>query len=347
MLGPTSAAVARYDGMLSAIPNPDILLSPLTTQEAVLSSRIEGTQATIEDVLGFEAGRQPDSLQRQEDIQEVLNYRNAMRQAQESLKGTPVSQVILRDAHAMLLDSVRGAGHLPGKYREEPNWIGRPGCSIDEARFVPIDYAELTYAMDAWEHYSTCVGQDRLVQLAILHAEFEALHPFLDGNGRLGRMLIPLFLWKYEFIQAPTFYVSAYFEADRNAYYDSLLAVSSHDDWTEWIEFFLRAVRAQAEDNWGKAQEILDLYEQMKVQVPNVIRSQHAIHALDTIFERPILNAPIFIMRTGIANTTARRILGKLREGGILRPLFPRQGRAPEVLVFGELLNIVEGREIF
>ena len=249
LLGPTAAAVARYDGMLAAVPNPDVLLSPLTTQEAVLSSRIEGTQATMGEVLEFEAGgRAPDSAERREDIHEVLNYRSAMREARRLLDDLPLSQRVIRAAHAVLLDGVRGEGMPPGEYRRIPNWIGPPGCTIDDARFVPIASDRLPDAMSAWERYIHENTADRLVQLAILHAEFEALHPFLDGNGRLGRMLVPLFLWQHDLIRAPMFYVSAHFEARRDAYYDGLLGVSRDDDWTGWVEFFLTALREQAED---------------------------------------------------------------------------------------------------
>ena len=190
-IGPATAAVARYDGMLAALPNPSVLLAPLTTREAVLSSRIEGTQATMGEVLEFEAGREPESPARRDDIGEVLNYRAAMRRAEEMLEELPLSLRVVREAHSVLMRGVRGEGKAPGEYRRTPNWIGPPGCTIDEAIFVPIGADRLPDAMSAWERYIHRNAIDRLTQLAILHAEFEALHPFLDGNGRLGRMLVP------------------------------------------------------------------------------------------------------------------------------------------------------------
>ncbi len=198
LLGPASAAVARYDGTLAAIPNAAVLLSPLTTQEAVLSSRIEGTQATMGEVLEFEAeGDTPGlSEERRNDIHEVLNYRAAMRMAEKMLEDLPLSQRVIREAHKVLLSGVCGHGKSPGEYRRIPNWIGPPGCTIDEARFVPISADKLPDAMSRWERYVHDDAADRLVQLALLHAEFEAMHPFLDGNGRLGRMLVPLFMWQ-------------------------------------------------------------------------------------------------------------------------------------------------------
>ena len=346
-LGPAAAAVARYDGMLAAIPNPGILLAPLSTQEAVLSSRIEGTQATMGEVLEFEAGREPVSPARREEIREVLNYRSAMRRAEEMLKELPLSQRVICDAHSVLLAGVRGEGKSPGEFRHAPNWIGPPGCTIDDATFVPIGADKLPSAMGAWERYIHEDAPDRLVQLAVLHAEFEALHPFLDGNGRLGRMLVPLFLWQHNLIRAPMFYISAYFEARRDTYYEGLLAVSRDDDWTGWCRFFLEAVRAQAEENLTKTRDILSLYESMKDQVVNMTRSQYAIRALDWIFERPIFTSSGFVAAAGIPRPTARRLLAVLRDGGILRAIVPGSGRRSAVFVYPALLNVAEGKEVF
>ncbi len=349
LLGPAAAAVARYDGMLAALPNPSVLLSPLTTQEAVLSSRIEGTQATIGEVLEFEAGEDGVSDEKREDIHEVLRYRAAMREAERLLARLPLSLRVVRDAHRVLLAGVRGGNKAPGELRRTPNWIGTPGRPIEEARFVPIGADRLPDAMGAWESYMHAEEPDRLVQLAILHAEFEALHPFLDGNGRLGRMLVPLFLWQVGLIRRPMFYISAYFEERRDAYYDSLLRVSRDDEWTGWCAFFLQAVRSQAEACLVQAKAILDLYEQMKVRLPELTRSQHAIRALDWIFEKPVFRSSDFAAvsaGSAISASTARRLLLQLREGGVLRELAPGQGRRAAVLIFPALLTIVEGREV-
>ncbi|WP_029733546.1 Fic family protein [Deferrisoma camini] len=346
LLGPAAAAVARYDGMLAAIPNPDVLLSPLTTEEAVLSSRIEGTQATMGEVLEYEAGKEPVSPERREDIREILNYRAAMREAERLLQTLPLSQRVIREAHRVLLSGVRGQERSPGEYRRVPNWIGPPGCTVEEARFVPIDAAKLPEAMGAWERYAHEDAPDRLVQLAILHAEFEALHPFLDGNGRIGRMLIPLFLWQRGLIRKPRFYISAYFEARRDAYYDALLAVSRDDDWTGWCRFFLEAARVQAEDNLAKAEAILRLYEEMKRRIPRLTRSQYAIHALDWIFERPIFRSTDFVVAARIPEPTARRFLGVLRKEGVIEEIAQGRGRRPAILAFPALINIAEGRSV-
>lgn len=349
LIGSANAAVARYDGLLVAIPNASVLMSPLTTQEAVLSSRIEGTQATMGEVLEYEAKGDSGvpATQKEADIWEVLNYRKAMRAAEGMLQNLPLSQRVVREAHKVLLSGVRGHGKSPGEYRRIPNWIGPHGCTIEEARFVPIGADKLPEAMAAWERYIHATAPDRLIQLAILHAEFEALHPFLDGNGRLGRMLIPLFMHQAGLIQRPMFYISAYLESNRDAYYDKLLAVSRDDDWTGWCVFFLAAVQQQAEENLKKAGAILDLYNRMKTHFVELTRSQYAIHALDWIFERPIFKSSDFINSSSIPKPTAQRILNVLKAGDTLRTMTESSGSRPAVLAYPALLNIAEGQEAF
>ena len=347
LIGPAVAAVARYDGALAAMPSPRILLSPMTLQEAVLSSRIEGIQATMGEVLEFEAGLEAETPERRADIHEVLNYGVAMGEGERMLGELPICQRVVRAAHRVLLSGVRGEGKSPGEYRRVPNWIGPPGCTKDEAVFVPVGADKLPAAMSAWERTMHDEAPDRLVQLAILHAEFEALHPFLDGNGRLGRMLVPLFLWQCGLIGQPMFYISAYFEARREAYYEGLLAVSRDDDWTGWCRFFLEAVRAQAEANLAKARGILELYEAMKGRVAEVTRSRYAIHILDWIFERPIFNSGSFTAKAEVPDRTARRLVAAFGDDGILQVMRPGDGRRGAILVFPDLLDIAEGRDVF
>jgi len=348
LIGPAAAAVARYDGTLSAIPNAAILLSPLTTQEAVLSSRIEGTQATMDEVLEYEADKDRKDLPagREEDIHEVLNYRRAMHRAEQLLRKLPICQRVICEAHKVLLSGVRGHNKAPGEYRRVPNWIGPPGCKMEEAKYVPISAEKLPDAMSKWEKYVHSEAPDRLVQLAVLHAEFEALHPFLDGNGRLGRMLVPLFMWQIELIHAPMFYISSFFEKNRDAYYDRLTLVSKNGDWTGWCKFFLEAVQAQAEDNHKKTRGILDLYDSIKSQVLDATRSAYAIRALDWIFGKPIFKSSDFVANAKIPVPTAKRILNVFSEADILHTSIEGKGRRASVFVFTKLLEIVEGRWI-
>lgn len=275
LVGPANAELARYDGILSAVPNADVLLAPLITQEAVLSSRIEGTQATFGEVLEFEASAEAASEERKADIHEVLNYRAAMRHAVVQMETLPLSQRLVKGAHQVLMEGVRGHNRAPGEYRRTPNWIGRPGCTLDEARFVPPEANLVPDAMSAWERYIHADAPDKLVQLAIIHAEFEAIHPFLDGNGRLGRLLVPLYLVDKRLLSSPNFYISAYLEAHRDEYYDRLLAVSRENDWTGWGAFFLTAIIEQARSNSAKARAILDLYQEKKLRIVDLTHSQY------------------------------------------------------------------------
>ena len=343
LLGPTAAAIARYDGTLAAVPNPDVLLAPLTTQEAVLSSRIEGTQATIGEVLEFEAGKRPESADRRNDFQEVVNYRKAMHRADEMLETLPLGLRVVREAHVVLMSGARGTGKSPGEYRRIPNWIGPPGCGMQDATYVPIGAGQLAEAMGTWERFIHAPAADRLVQVAILHAEFEALHPFLDGNGRLGRMLVPLLLCEYGLTREPMFHVSAYLESNRDAYYEGLLAVSRDDDWTGWCRFFLEAMKVQAEDNLRKAEGIIDLYDDIKTQVAGLTKSRYAIRTLDWIFQYPVFSSTHFVWNAGVPAKSARRILNVLVKNQLLETLVSGSGRRPAIFAFPRVLRVAEG----
>jgi len=349
LIGPASAALARYDGTLSAIPNPAVLLSPLATQEAVLSSKIEGTQATMGEVLEFEAEKDGNgfSPEKKADINEVLNYRQAIWKAIDLLKELPLCSRVVREAHKVLMDNVRGHDKSPGEYRQTQNWIGPKGCTVEEARFVPVSPDKLPDGISAWEKYIHAVAHDKLVQLAVLHVEFEALHPFCDGNGRIGRMLVPLFLHKIGLIQSPVFYISAYFESNRGEYYERLLNVSKENDWTGWILFFLKAIEIQAKENQDKATEILKLYEQKKAHIYELTHSQYTMHVLDFIFERPIFQSTELVKAGKISGPSAKKILSSLHNASIIKMLRKGSGRRPAFFSFPELLNIAEGRRFF
>lgn len=208
-IGPANAALARYDGLLQSVINPSVMLSPLTNREAVLSSKIEGTQATVDEVLEFEAGIDFDG-EKAQDIQEIRNYRKALVLATEVLVDRPFTLSLVCQMHAVLMDSVRGANKTPGQFRLEQNWIGPAGCPIEQATFVPPSPLPLRDHLQAWEAYLAVDDVDMLVQVAIVHAQFELIHPFKDGNGRIGRLLIPLFLFQKRALSRPMFYLSEY-----------------------------------------------------------------------------------------------------------------------------------------
>ncbi|WP_081859005.1 Fic family protein [Desulfohalovibrio reitneri] len=292
LIGPATIALGRYDGLLSAIPNKHVLLSPLTTQEAVLSSKIEGTNVTIGEVLEIEAGGESERMTqpKRDDAEEVLNYRKAMMACTKEMEQRPLSQHILRAAHDILMRGVRGRNKSPGQYRKEQNWIGSKGCTIEEASFVPIPPEHLQNGMDDWERYIQSENVfDALVQLAVMHVEFEALHPFEDGNGRLGRMLIPLFLYQRKLLSSPDFYMSGYLEENRDEYLECLRAVSRDDAWTDWCIFFLKGITEQANANDRKARAILQLYERLKTHVVDVTHSQQVLPGFQWV--APVLQA--------------------------------------------------------
>lgn len=348
-IGPANASIARYSGILDVIPNPDVLLSPLSTQDAVLSSRIEGTQATMGEVLEYEALGEEERFtpERRNDIQEILNYRKAMHHAIRMMDSLPLCQRVIKEMHAVLLDSVRGENKSPGEYRKIANWIGPPGCTKDEAFYIPVTVEKIKASMTEWEKYINSEQPDILVQLAIIHAEFEAIHPFLDGNGRLGRMVVPLFLYQKKIIQSPTFYISAYFEQNRDEYYQRLNFVSKNDDWTGWSIFFLQALIEQAEENITKVFRILDYYNKLKDDVPQMTRSQYAIQSIDWIFSQPVFKTSDFIESSGIPQATARRILDILRKNNIIKSVKEASGRRSGTYMLHTLLNIVEGYNLF
>jgi len=346
LVGPAHGALAEYQGTLRGIPNADILLSPLTTQEAVLSTRIEGTQATFGEVLEYEARGESEKEPRASDFREVLNYRAALRRAVQMMETLPLSLRVVKEAHQVLLQGVRGQEKTPGEFRSEPVWIGPKGCSFDEARFVPVAAEKLGEAISAWEQYLHADVPDVLIQLAVVHAEFEAVHPFLDGNGRLGRLLIPLFLVAKGLLSRPSFYMSGFLESHRDEYYERLLAVSRDGDWTGWCGFFLDALRRQAIANENQVLRIMILYEKRKDWIAEATRSQYSIRALDSLFSTPVFVASGFPLMAGIPEPTARRILRICRDDGMLREVRPASGRRPAIYAFTELLDIAEGRRV-
>lgn len=345
LVGKANADLARYDGLLEGIVNPAIMLSPLTTQEAVLSSKIEGTQATLDEVLEHEAGQEYDENKNQ-DIKEIINYRQALSFAKEQLADRRITLNFIRQMHRILLDSVRGQYKEPGEFRKDQNWIGSAGCTIEEATYVPPNPLQLLDHLEAWEKYLNGHEIDPLIQTAIVHAQFEIIHPFKDGNGRIGRLLIPLFLYSQHLLSSPMFYLSAYLEEHREEYYSRLQAITRDKDWGGWVVFFLKGISAQAQDNAKKVRAAMTLYEDMKIRIRDITHSQYSIQVLDAIFDRPIFQTSDFVRRTGITKQTAMPMLRLLRDAGILSTIREASGRRAATLAFPTLLNIAEGRQV-
>ena len=349
LVGRANRSLAYFDGILYGIANPDILLSPLTTQEAVLSSKIEGTQATLGDVLRFEAGDKPPEESRIHDIEEIMNYRRAMSLAEQELKTRPFSLNLLKSLHAVLLDGVRGKFKARGQFRTTQNWIGTPGSPIERAHFIPPEPIKLSPCLETWEKYYHFGRPDPLVQLAIIHAQFELIHPFLDGNGRLGRMIVPLFLFEKGLISSPDFYISSYLEEHRDEYVSGLhlLNEKTPEAWTQWIGFFLTALEEQSRENSKKAKQIIDLYNNMKEDILNLTHSRYAVPLLDGLFDQPIFTSTRLQSRAGMPSLPMiMNMLGKLKKAGIIMVLREGRGRRSQILALAELLNICEGKKL-
>lgn len=342
LVGQANAELARFDGLLQTIVNPAVLLSPLSTNEAVLSSKIEGTQATLQEVLSFEA--KPDIKNtKYEEIFEILNYRKAMSFAFDWLaEKRPINLNMLKQAHKILLTDVRGKNKTPGEFRTTQNWIGSHGTNIGDARFVPPSPFIIQDYLENFEQYIVYDEIDPLVQLAIIHAQFEIIHPFNDGNGRVGRMLIPLFLFQKGMIASPMFYISEYLEENRKKYVNELLYITDNKNWDNWVIFFLEAIREQAKRNTQKTKAILNLYEDMKKNVQEITHSQFTINIVDTLFKTPIFNTTDFITNSSIPKPSAGRFLNLLVNNNILEVMEKGKGRVPNVYVFSNLYHIIK-----
>ena len=341
LIGKANAQVARFDSLLRTIPNTKVLLSPLTTNEAVLSSRIEGTQATLEEVFRFEADPKKET-EKYDDIQEIINYRKAMLGAVKELKKVPLSGRIIKNIHKMLLSGVRGKTKTPGKFRTGQVFIGSQGGKVESASFVPPEPQTVPDHFSNFEKYLHFEEKDVIVQLAIIHAQFEIIHPFWDGNGRTGRILLPLFLHSRGVISSPNFYLSEYFEKNRQSYYDSLNGISKDGNWGKWISYFLQSVIDQSSVNINKIEEILKLYKKMLDKVQNITHSQFTHKIVDFIFSKPWFDSSEFRKNSKVPKPSVIRILRILIDNKVLVKVREARGQSPALYIFPSLLKIVK-----
>ena len=338
LIGKANVEIGRFDALLQNIPNPSVLLSPLTTNEAVLSSRIEGTQATLKEVLEFEANPQKET-KKYEDIQEVINYRKALKAAIDEMEKLSLSTRVIKKAHEILLQGVRGENKDRGNFRRQQVFIGKPGSNIEQATYVPPSAEKIVDLMSDLEKYIHAEEKDLLVQLAIVHAQFEMIHPFMDGNGRVGRMIMPLFLYFKKAIFYPSFYLSEYLESHRDKYYRALLDISKNDNWDGWITFFLQAIIEQSKENIIKAKKIIGLYEQKKQRITELTKSQFSIKILDALFMMPIFQSQDFIKISKIPKASTFRYIGILEKNGVISS---NKKRKNKLYFFNKLLDIVK-----
>lgn len=336
-LSDADRAVGGLAGEGRRLPNPHLLIRPFIRREAVLSSRIEGTRATLGELLAAEAGsvveRSPD------DLREVANYVVAMEYGVERLKTRPLSMRLIRELHEKLMEGVRGNQATPGEFRRSQNWIGPPGCTLENAAYVPPPPPEMKECLGDLEKFLYDRTLPPLAQIALAHYQFEAIHPFLDGNGRVGRLLITLFLVERQILPAPLLYLSAFFEATRQEYYDRLRAVNDRGHWEAWLEYFLNGVARQAEDALRRAQAVNELLGQWRNTVAGAA-SKAPMSLVDLLAENPYWTVTGVSERLGVAFTTAQRAVQKLVKESILTEV--SEGKRDRVFCAKAILDILE-----
>ena len=314
--------LGRLAGEGGKLPNPHVLIRPFIRREAVLSSRIEGTQASLGELLAAEAGamvnRSPD------DLLEVANYVMALEHGIARLKKLPLSLRLVLELHEKLMKGVRGGHVAPGEFRKSQNWIGVPGSTITNATYAPPPPDELMNCLGAWEKFLHDRSLHPLVQIALAHARFEAIHPFLDGNGRVGRLLITLFLVECEILPAPWLYLSAFFEATRRDYYDALHGVTQRGDWESWLIYFLNGVARQSEDALSRTARINQLLAAWRNKLAGE-PARSAFHLLDILAENPYVTANHVADRLGVSFPTAQRSIGRLMAHGLISQVKGRE----------------------
>ena len=314
-----STNLGKYQVMLKKSKvNEYFLITPFSLQEAVQSSKIEGTQATFDEVLEFEI----DKTIKNDDAQEVLNYYEALKYGERTLSKLPISTRLFKKLHEILLsEGVRGQNRAPGEYRSIQNFIGPEGCTIDTATFIPPEPQIVDSCMSNLEKYINDPKDDlhSLVRIAIIHAQFETIHPFLDGNGRIGRILIPLYLYDVKLIDSPNLFISEVLEKDKHKYYRLLNGTRKEDDgWNEWIKFFLESVNKQVQKNINLIEELDELYENDLEKAMKLINSTNVVDLMKAMFQKPIFNVKTISALTGIPDTTCRRYLSTLEDEKII-----------------------------
>lgn len=336
-LSDADRCIGRLAGEGGRLPNPPLLIRPFIRREAVLSSRIEGTQATLGELLASEAGaaveRSPD------DLREVGNYVAALEHGIRRLKSLPLSLRLVRELHAVLLKEVRGGQATPGEFRRSQNWIGPAGCTLVNARYVPPPPDELMDCLAGWERFLHAREWPPLVQMALTHYQFESIHPFLDGNGRVGRLLITLELVARDILPTPLLYLSAFFEATRREYYEGLREVTERGAWGGWIQYFLNGVARQSEDALSRAERINQLLTRWRTALSGSGTAM-PLRMLDLLTANPYVTVKRAAERMEVAFTTAQRSVDRLRKVGVLSQV--GQGKRDRVFCARPILRILE-----
>jgi Fic family protein len=318
LLSKADLSLGRLDGVTTILPNPDLFVAMYVRQEAVLSCQIEGTQSTLEDVLEFEIDAAGKDLPR--DVEEVVNYVHSMNYGMERLKELPLSLRLIREIHEKLLHGVPGGMQTPGEFRRTQNWIGPSGSTLQTATFIPPPVPEMQAALDNFEKFLHDESLPALIQCGLAHAQFETIHPFLDGNGRVGRLLITFLLCQRGILKRPLLYLSYFLKAHQAEYYDRLMAVRQSGQWEQWFKFFLRGVHEMSEASVTTARTIVSLREEHRLLVAKEIRNTAlAYRLLDQLLEDPLTSVSFVMKRLGCSFVTANKLIQQLEHLGLLK----------------------------
>ncbi|OGY41604.1 MAG: hypothetical protein A2Y82_01300 [Candidatus Buchananbacteria bacterium RBG_13_36_9] len=339
-------ALAKLSELPHLLPNVDLLSAPLLRKEAVLSSKIEGTQTTLSELYKYEAQIGDDV--KKEEAKEVENYVKAMHKGMEDITNLSLSLRTIKNMHAVLLHEVRNEQGEPGEFRNFQNYIAPRGTPFENATYVPPPPQEIPNLMGMLEKYlnDKDVKEDPIIQCALLHYQFEAIHPFGDGNGRIGRLLIPLFFYERGIIKAPLIYVSEFLEQNHQDYYALLRNISEQNDWVPWLRFFIEAIKIQSNVTHRRAEEIIDLYRNYHQKILEKAQSSNAVALVEHIFKYPYTAAPFVSKKIGVSHQTSMRLLERFVELGALKRVQgrmkrPKFSRPVRLYVFQELIDIV------
>ena len=344
ILGEAERDLGRLAALVSSFPFPSLLIQPFIRDEAVISSRIEGTHASLVDLYTYESA-QLSFFERTDDVREVYNYVRAMEYGLERLKTLPVSLRLIRELHAILTENVRGGTLTPGEFRRSQNWIGPVGSTPDTAVFVPPPVDEMHLALDALEKFIHTENKiPILIRIGMVHYQFEAIHPFLDGNGRVGRLLIVLLLNEWGLLSQPLLNLSAYIERYRQQYYDLLLQVSREGDWEAWLRFFLRGVSEQARASVFRMERLQEIRNRYQTIVNKNRNPKRMSAVVDFLFSRPIVSVRQVSEGLGIQFSTAQDYLAKLEQAGVVREI---TGYARNrIFQADEIFSIIQGMDV-
>ena len=344
LLSRADVALARLDGVAQMLPNVDLFIAMYVKKEALLSSQIEGTQASLDDLFAYESG---DKLENLNDVTEVVNYIKAMNYGRDRLQSLPMSLRLIKEIHAILLEGARGSERSLGEFKRSQNWIGPPGCTLNEASYVPPPPHEALEAMGALERYFHYKERlPILVDCALIHYQFETIHPFLDGNGRMGRLLVTFYLCWKGVLHKPLLYLSYYFKKNRQEYYDRLNMVRETGNYEQWVHYFLKGVMDISGVAMDAARQILELQSRhRRLLWEKKISSPIAVGILEQLFYTPVISIAQIAERFAVSYQAASTIVAQLEKIQILRETTGR--KRDKRYVYSDYLNILaEGTKI-